>query len=879
MKKILSELPFIRNFDRTKTDFLLKICELIEVPGRYVLTKQFEPSHFFYFLVRGLISFSISVEDRSHEFSVGSSGKRFTPAGWSGFRSPGRYYTTITCREPSVLLKWNHDNLNRFFEQEPELGNEFLLFVLSGSVDLLKQVRVELARNSSINLDTEIGKTKEPENRNENIKIPGPLALLRQSSFFEIFPDGVLRRLAASTQKKYYVNNDRIFTQGDRADGMDMLAYGKAILYFSPDTGEEEIEQSSALHLIDLPGYLVGWSGGSPYETNDVTAVASRNSVIYHIRTENLRRILNQNPHRALEFAKRLLWLLSVRLRNTRTGLISQKHEREILAIRSLIEQNSIQLSVNSPFHKVPHLLSSPLTLEDAFRTLFNLKDRGDSLEKSMSRLSLDILGRLYKEYSFFQGLKNIYMSVVTAPAELGHQETRTMTAKQFVGVFRNIPYVIRGWENLPEKPGHIFIYNHLFNHPYNTLPNHFQITLDSHFISSMVLYAMYAEAGIRVVRVPRAEEYAHTYYYERLGHINVYTKDSGVEQNIEQKKAEREKFFKTAGGFIENGFNIVISPEGKSFATEESPGEFRPGAFLLASSVKPEPFIVPIAVANFDKRINQHVFSLVIKKPFRISERVENPGTNKDGLEKFLTEYRNEYREYVEEAVGGAKTAGSARISLGNFEQVDKKPPVIDKNLFERDIRILEKRIARKGSSATVFYGSSSFRLWRTLAGDFPDQTILNLGFGGARIAYCIYYFDRLVKPVNLKSLIFYAGDNDIADGYLPSQVLNFFTDFYRRFRESFPKTKITFVSIKPSPARLYFLDRITESNELVMQFLRKEPDTSYLNVHNRMLNKTGEIRKELFLEDGLHMSRKGYIVWKETFLENAEEVFPGTA
>lgn len=87
-RKIFEELPFVGNFPKDKTDFLLRIGQWIEAPKGYVLTKQFEPSHSFYFLVEGTANFSISVEDKTSEFSVGRSGEKFTPIGWSGFRSP-----------------------------------------------------------------------------------------------------------------------------------------------------------------------------------------------------------------------------------------------------------------------------------------------------------------------------------------------------------------------------------------------------------------------------------------------------------------------------------------------------------------------------------------------------------------------------------------------------------------------------------------------------------------------------------------------------------------------------------------------------------------------------------------------------------------------
>lgn len=874
--EVFSELPFVGDFEKDKTDFLLKIGELIEVPERYVLTKQFEPSHSFYFLVEGQVNFSISVEDKTDEFSVGKSSEKFTPVGWSGFRSPKRYYTTITCEKPCILLKWSHQNLEKFFDQEPLLGREFLLFVLGKSINLLTHVRAGLAEYNNLSWDIESGKTGDFSQEGKYISVPSPLALLRQSPFFEVFPDKTLRHLAKAVQKKYYLNNEPIFAQGDISKGIDILAYGKAALCFSPDSSQGGIEESVALHLINLPGYLVGWMGAAPAGSNDVTAVASRNSVIYHISARNLNKILNQDPHSALALARRLLWLVSIRLRNARAGLISQRYEREILAISNLIEQNAMQLSVNSPIHKLPHLLNNPLTLDDAFRLLFRLEKEGEGLEREMSRLSLDILGKIYKEYNFFEGLKNVYQSVTAAPKSLSPSEIRTMAAKQFAGVFKSTPYVIEGWENLPDQPGHIFIYNHLLNHPYNTLPNHFQITLDSHFISSMVLYAKYGEAGIRVVRVPRAEEYGHEYYYERLGHINVYTDESDTaSQTPERRKAWRKRFYETAGEYIGKGFNIVISPEGTSMTTEESPGPFRLGAFLLAASIEPEPYIVPIAVANFDKRINQNVFSLAIKKPFRISDYVKDPGENKDKLFEFIKEYRSEYRTYVEEAAGLARRAESTKINLKTFEQVEKESLVIDKNLFEQDVRILERRHVGKKSDATVFYGSSSFRLWRGMARDFPGYNVSNLGFGGARIAYCLHYFERLVKPNDVKSLVFYAGDNDIGDGCLPKQVLNFFVDFYYRFRESYPHTKFTFVSIKPSPVRFHFLKRIEASNDLIRQFLSRESNTFYLNVYDYMLNENGDVKEELFTEDGLHMNRKGYALWKELFLANEKGIF----
>src|SRR5690349_21577675 len=77
---------------------------------------------------------------------------------------------------------------------------------------------------------------------------------------------------------------------------------------------------------------------------------------------------------------------------------------------------------------------------------------------------------------------------------------------------------------------------------------------------------------------------------------------------------------------------------------------------------------------------------------------------------------------------------------------------------------------------AAVLFVGSSSIRLWDTLAKDFPDQTVLNRGFGGSQIADSTRYADRIILPYRPKKIVLYAGDNDLAAGKSPQQV---FADF----------------------------------------------------------------------------------------------------
>lgn len=881
-------LPFLNHYDSNKIDKLLQYSEVIETDKNQILTKQFEQSHSFYFLMEGQVDFSISVENNTDVFSVGSSNEPFTPVGWSGFRSPNRYATTVKCSTACRVIKWSHQDLNKFFETEPLIGKDFISFVLKKAVHLLNQVWVELTEFNNADWYVDFGQDVGSMDEDISVPILEPIELLRQSPFFEIFSESDLHTIAGIAEKKNYFSGDRVYTQGEKADGLDVLVSGRTALCFSPEAiskplEDNLVEESTSLRLVQQPGYIVGWAGTFVGFVNDSTAVATRNAVVYHFSQDKLTIIFSEEPRLSYNFAKRLLWLLSIHLRNARARLISQHYELEITSIRNLMEQNATQLSVTSPLHKIPHLLSHAYTLEDAFKLLLKIEKDGTTFEKGLTRLSLDILGKVYKEHKFFDGLKKVYQFVADAPENMTTKGVRVKSSRKYVQLFKEIPFALEGWEKLPDKPGNIFISNHLINHPYNTLPNNFQITLDSHFISSMILYRKYGDPGIRVVRVPRSVEFGHQNYYSKLGHINVYTKESDNSPEAAEKQREQNKlFYKVASEHILSGQNLMLSPEGTSYSTEDSPGPFRPGAFRLAASIDPEPLIVPIVVANFDKRINRNVFSLLIKEPFKITDYVDDPVNDKEALSDFLNNLRMKYKEYVRQAIELADRSASSKINLKLFESVkedsriySKKTMVIDEFLYEENVQQLERERVGKFENPVVFYGSSSFRLWDTLNDDFPGHQIVNLAFGGATIDYCSYYFDRLVKPNNIKSFLFYCGDNDIGNGKSPTGVLDSFLILYNKFRNSFPDTKFTFVSIKPSIERAKFINRIQKANKLIKDFLSGEPNTFYINVHDRMLNGSSQVRKEFFTEDELHLNEKGYALWRDIFNESSEEIF----
>ena len=162
------------------------------------------------------------------------------------------------------------------------------------------------------------------------------------------------------------------------------------------------------------------------------------------------------------------------------------------------------------------------------------------------------------------------------------------------------------------------------------------------------------------------------------------------------------------------------------------------------------------------------------------------------------------------------------------------------------------------------VFTGSSSVRMWQTLAEDFPGKAVLNRGFGGSQLRDAIWHADEVAIRYQPRQIVIYAGDNDIDAGRSPQQVLSDFRAFVARIRKDLPAVPIAWLAIKPSLARIDQLPAQREANALVRAETARMRDVVFIDVATPMLDADGKPRTDLFIEDGLHMNRKGYELWR---------------
>jgi lysophospholipase L1-like esterase len=188
----------------------------------------------------------------------------------------------------------------------------------------------------------------------------------------------------------------------------------------------------------------------------------------------------------------------------------------------------------------------------------------------------------------------------------------------------------------------------------------------------------------------------------------------------------------------------------------------------------------------------------------------------------------------------------------------------------WNKEIAAIKERDAQEqpAPGTTVFVGSSSIRLWE-LKKSFPNEKFVNHGFGGSTIADSVHFIEPLVLKLKPKIVVFYAGDNDVANGLSPQQVHADFQTFVKGVHEKLPETKIVFIPIKPSPARWKLYDQQREANRLIQETIATDSRRLvYLDIVTPMLGDDRQLRAELFQKDMLHLNEAGYELWTKLLL-----------
>lgn len=200
-----------------------------------------------------------------------------------------------------------------------------------------------------------------------------------------------------------------------------------------------------------------------------------------------------------------------------------------------------------------------------------------------------------------------------------------------------------------------------------------------------------------------------------------------------------------------------------------------------------------------------------------------------------------------------------------GEIQKARSEDPLV----WEEAIVALEAKTRGKydPGQGVVFVGSSSIRLWDSLADDMSPMPVIQHGFGGAKLNDVVHYAERLVNAYQPRAVVVFVGTNDIepAASKSPQVLLASYQAFVGKVRVSQPDLPIFYIGITPSPRRWAVWPIAQSTNRLIEAWSAADPNLHFIDTSDALLASNGEPDEDNYLFDGLHLSKRGYRIWRE--------------
>jgi lysophospholipase L1-like esterase len=187
----------------------------------------------------------------------------------------------------------------------------------------------------------------------------------------------------------------------------------------------------------------------------------------------------------------------------------------------------------------------------------------------------------------------------------------------------------------------------------------------------------------------------------------------------------------------------------------------------------------------------------------------------------------------------------------------------------FEAEVRQISTEIRSAGwfRGSTVFTGSSTIRLWKTIREDLGEETLINTGFGGSKASDLETHLFPLVIQFEPKRVFIYEGDNDLWANVEVASILTSLDHIVTRLHLIDPEMEIFLIGAKPSPSRWEKRASYLIFNQKLSEYCLAKEKVEYVDTWNALTDSAGNPRPELYLQDQLHLNEQGYKIWTEIF------------
>jgi hypothetical protein len=196
----------------------------------------------------------------------------------------------------------------------------------------------------------------------------------------------------------------------------------------------------------------------------------------------------------------------------------------------------------------------------------------------------------------------------------------------------------------------------------------------------------------------------------------------------------------------------------------------------------------------------------------------------------------------------------------------------------WENDMKTFDQlnRSEKYQEDAILFAGSSSIRLWSSLEKDMAPYHIIQRGYGGAKLSDFAVYTSRIIDSHPCRAIVLFVA-NDITGSEKdkkPEEVAVLFSYVLKTIRKSHPLTPVFWIEITPTASRWKVWPEIQKANALIRTRCNNEKNTYFITTSSAFLNENGVPKDELFRDDHLHLTEKGYAVWTEIIRKELDKV-----
>lgn len=171
-----------------------------------------------------------------------------------------------------------------------------------------------------------------------------------------------------------------------------------------------------------------------------------------------------------------------------------------------------------------------------------------------------------------------------------------------------------------------------------------------------------------------------------------------------------------------------------------------------------------------------------------------------------------------------------------------------------------------------SLLAGSSTFTRWTNAQSFFPNDSIINRGFGGSIIkevtAKVKSYRDECIP----NTIVIYSGTNNAFNGKSSAEMFVDFKLLHAEFVKYNPGCKILNMGLTISPrsckeinpkTNLPIRTTIENYNRLVKEWIATQPNSQHIEMAYLFLNKDKMPAPEWFTSDSLHQVNAAYSIW----------------